>query len=282
MPIVNGTYQSTPLFQYNPKGASFMNQAQQQVFGDWSSHDMSDYSAFALNRLQSEQDKAFAVEMWNLQNKYNSPAAQMQRFKQAGLNPNLAYTQANAGASFSAPTSKAAEGTHGSQDRAFSRAMTFLQNLRAMAETASGINEAFSRNSLRASQKIATNQKGALDSIRTVKERYDIGLDGTNPDSSLYSSPYAKQSRAKLALTQSQAAANNERIAQIRAMIEMIPDQRARLNALTELDNYRKKILEGQYDAILNISTGYKAWDDVLKLLIFTGAENLGSILKLL
>lgn len=34
-----------------------------------------------------------ALADWNMQNQYNSPAAQMQRFKDAGLNPNLIYGQ---------------------------------------------------------------------------------------------------------------------------------------------------------------------------------------------
>lgn len=37
------------------------------------------------------------LESWKLQNEYNTPAAQMQRFKDAGLNPNLIYGQGNAG-----------------------------------------------------------------------------------------------------------------------------------------------------------------------------------------
>lgn len=36
-----------------------------------------------------------ALKDWNLQNEYNSPAAQMERFKAAGLNPNLIYGQTN-------------------------------------------------------------------------------------------------------------------------------------------------------------------------------------------
>lgn len=36
---------------------------------------------------------------WRLQNEYNSPQQQMQRFKEAGLNPNLIYGQMNNGAS---------------------------------------------------------------------------------------------------------------------------------------------------------------------------------------
>lgn len=44
-------------------------------------------------RLQNQQ----AIANWQLQNQYNSPAAQMQRFRDAGLNPNLIYGQGTAG-----------------------------------------------------------------------------------------------------------------------------------------------------------------------------------------
>ena len=37
------------------------------------------------------------LEMWNLQNQYNTPASQMQRFRDAGLNPNLIYSQGSSG-----------------------------------------------------------------------------------------------------------------------------------------------------------------------------------------
>lgn len=40
-----------------------------------------------LANLQYQND----VNMWNLQNAYNTPAAQMQRYKDAGLNPYLIY-----------------------------------------------------------------------------------------------------------------------------------------------------------------------------------------------
>lgn len=46
------------------------------------------------NAWQSaENDKAFKnnILMWNMQNAYNSPTAQMSRLRQAGLNPNLVY-----------------------------------------------------------------------------------------------------------------------------------------------------------------------------------------------
>lgn len=44
----------------------------------------------ALN-YQNQQN----IKLWNMQNEYNSPKAQMQRYIDAGLNPNLIYSQQN-------------------------------------------------------------------------------------------------------------------------------------------------------------------------------------------
>lgn len=44
-----------------------------------------------------------ALEFWHTQNEYNSPVQQMERFRQAGLNPNLIYGQGNSGPSSSIP-----------------------------------------------------------------------------------------------------------------------------------------------------------------------------------
>ena len=37
------------------------------------------------------------IELWNMQNVYNTPSAQMERFKEAGLNPNLIYGKGTPG-----------------------------------------------------------------------------------------------------------------------------------------------------------------------------------------
>lgn len=46
-----------------------------------------------LSGQQKLQDDAFSknVQMWNMQNEYNSPLKQMERYQAAGLNPNLIY-----------------------------------------------------------------------------------------------------------------------------------------------------------------------------------------------
>lgn len=58
----------------------------------------------AFQRQMSEYEWSKNLEMWNLQNQYNSPASQMARFKAAGLNPNLIYSQGNPGNASSMPS----------------------------------------------------------------------------------------------------------------------------------------------------------------------------------
>lgn len=53
-----------------------------------------------LAKYNWEQQK----EMWNAQNAYNTPSAQMSRYRDAGLNPNLIYGQGSNGNSTSIPT----------------------------------------------------------------------------------------------------------------------------------------------------------------------------------
>jgi hypothetical protein len=45
------------------------------------------------NQQMYDRQRADALADWNMQNAYNSPSQQMQRFKEAGLNPNLIYGQ---------------------------------------------------------------------------------------------------------------------------------------------------------------------------------------------
>lgn len=47
------------------------------------------------------------LDMWNRQNEYNTPLAQMQRLQEAGLNPNLMYGQGNVGNASNAPSFEA-------------------------------------------------------------------------------------------------------------------------------------------------------------------------------
>ena len=52
--------------------------------------DLAKYNA-VQQTLLNQQAFDNNVKMWNMQNEYNTPAAQMQRFRAAGLNPSLMY-----------------------------------------------------------------------------------------------------------------------------------------------------------------------------------------------
>lgn len=55
-------------------------------------------------RELAEYQAQWNEQMWNRQNEYNTPSAQMQRFKEAGLNPNLIYGQGSPGNATGAPS----------------------------------------------------------------------------------------------------------------------------------------------------------------------------------
>jgi len=57
-----------------------------------------------FSREMYERQKQDNLSFWNLQNEYNSPQSQMNRFQEAGLNPNLIYGQGNSGNSGSVQT----------------------------------------------------------------------------------------------------------------------------------------------------------------------------------
>lgn len=54
-------------------------------------------SQIAAQKQEAEAQRRWNERMWTLNNRYNSPSAQMQRLRDAGLNPDLMYSQGNVG-----------------------------------------------------------------------------------------------------------------------------------------------------------------------------------------
>lgn len=63
----------------------------------WASGSKLNKRAENYNKWMYAHQRRDALADWDMQNQYNSPAAQMQRFKDAGLNPNLMYGQGESG-----------------------------------------------------------------------------------------------------------------------------------------------------------------------------------------
>lgn len=117
------------------------------------------------------------LEQWNRENEYNSPKSQMQRYAEAGLNPNLIYGQGSSGnAASSAPTYDAPhlEAYRNFGDMGAAGAVQAFQNQQALtAQTA-----------LMESQraKIASEVKGIelgniIKNLDAASKEWKLGLD---------------------------------------------------------------------------------------------------------
>lgn len=79
------------------------------------------------NARLNQENRDYNLKMWNLQNEYNSPSAQMQRFRKAGLNPNLVVSQGSPGNASSVPSSSPA---HYNQPKAdWGEVISFMDTL---------------------------------------------------------------------------------------------------------------------------------------------------------
>jgi len=89
-------------------------------------------ASLLANKLQTQQNKKLAqysfnknVEMWKMQNAYNTPSQQMSRLMEAGLNPNLMYGKATVGNAQTMPQYQALE----TSGQMFGQSIAGLQGL---------------------------------------------------------------------------------------------------------------------------------------------------------
>lgn len=69
-------------------------------YGNYKQQQLANKANRELADLEWERNQ----QMWHMQNAYNTPASQMQRYRDAGLNPNLMYQQGTSGNASSSPT----------------------------------------------------------------------------------------------------------------------------------------------------------------------------------
>lgn len=100
---VNKTRQTMNLAPIIAGGSSLLDSIMNQIFAKRNT-DRTIRANKQLANYQYQQDlkmanaaNQFNIDMWNRQNVYNSPAEQMKRLQQAGLNPNLVYGSGNVG-----------------------------------------------------------------------------------------------------------------------------------------------------------------------------------------
>lgn len=133
------------------------------------------------NAIQQQQmAQNWNLEQWHRQNQYNTPKAQMERFKQAGLNPNLIYGQGSPGNAAQVAPAKSGYAERKNDLLSFQN----LGGLAASAAQASNIEkqgqllEAQALN--QASQAAYTNEQKKFVGEKAVAEIDKIGAEADN------------------------------------------------------------------------------------------------------
>lgn len=261
MPIVNGQYVPDQM----PVAGK---QSYQQMTGDkWTSRDWSDTTTAQYNFLLKQQENAYNLEMWNLANEYNSPAAQMQRYQDAGLNPNLVYSQQNTTTPLQA-AQNAAFRSQGTYAKRVSNQLSTIQQMQSLVESAAQTYDYFKygrftsgANMLRAQSDAATARYNEfwnqylMTGSGPFSEKGENGLP-ISPRVSTYG------------YQQDQAYWNVERV---KFMVNaLLPSQEARNRALTSLDQYQLDMMNGKYGAVLDVKTGLgETVDNWVRLIMF-------------
>lgn len=164
---------------------------------------------------QQENEKAYqrSLNMWNLQNEYNSPTQQMARIRAAGLNPNLVYGNGVTGnssgptpqyepAKFNAPTMQAYRGWNLGISDAISQ---FL----AYRTTKAQVDNMEAQNSLIRQQTATEATKQANIAASTSRSEFDLNMAKELRDVSV-SSAIADMNQKQASASQGWTKANRE------------------------------------------------------------------------
>lgn len=135
------------------------------------------------NRLSREwADKAYARERadaladWERENEYNSPARQMERFKAAGLNPNLIYGQQNTGGSVNSVDMQTPQ-FRTPDLSGIARAGSFMQDYVDYDIKQAQLNNLRADNTVKLEQALLTRAQTDQYQATTERSRFDLGFE---------------------------------------------------------------------------------------------------------
>lgn len=217
--------------------------------------------ASAANQAQMDIAKYQAdrnLELWNLNNEYNSPQAQMDRYKAAGLNPHLIYGEGSASSgnssspaqSFSAPVMKTAR-----MENYMPNVTQLLMNGLMMS---SQIQKTNSDTAINYQQLENLEQDNALKRLMVIQQQL---INSKTKDEAelwknrLFAEIGLMDSRSVLARSQSQLADSNRfsvdalrplQVAETKQRVSYILAQTIGQQIENQLSPYRRRMLEEQ------------------------------------
>lgn len=218
---------------------------------------------------------AYNLQMLNYMNEYNSPLQQMLRYQEAGINPFLAAS--NNGNMSSAPAAAAPKGSSDNGIADLQGALATVDTLSDTLGQAKNIYDylqygrplqeykltgSFLDNALKSYQgQISQANARRAQAEADFSQYWNLGQEFV--DWSPENSPRAKYMQNSTDRIAAQ-------IDQLEGLVNIIyPTQAEANSARSSLDSYRKEIMEGKNQAILNIDTGNETRDAILKLILF-------------
>lgn len=222
---------------------------------------------------------AFQASMLNYQNEYEKPINQMLRYQEAGLNP------------YSFQAQQSASGAQGSKPGAF--AATTQDKVQNALKAASTLSSAVGiakelYDYCQFGFGIRQNEK-AISASNLIRAQSEASKAQSEADWSLYwnygqdfgpNAPYVQGSpRARYMEVSTNRI--DRQVKQLDYFVDTLyPSQKEALEARAALQEYQKEIQQGNYDAILNINTGNKTADAILRMLAMMLMNNASSFLR--
>lgn len=240
----------------------------------WSKKDWSDDTTAAYNYLLKQQENAYNLDLWNLTNQYNSPAAQMGRYQDAGLNPNLIYGQQNTTSPLQAAQNAAfrSQGTHA---KSVQNQLATIQEMQALVQSA-----AETYDYVKYGSKLS-KFRSEMAGYDMLKSMADAGTARSNELWNQYlmsgEGPFGERDENGKFISP-RTRMNNYQMDQkfwdverVKFMVNsLLPSQQARNAALTALDNYQLDMMNGKYGAVLDVKTGLgETVDNWVRLIMF-------------
>lgn len=220
-----------------------------------------------FNAREAQKGRDFQLEMWEKENEYNSPAAQMERFKEAGLNPAVMMSQGGTSVASSVPstqTASAAGGLPFSMPNLVAPRLETPQIGQAMANifqalTQGDKNEAESGRITAETQQMREAMGDYLRGIKSDADRKEIEnlwLPLLNDSQVRKSSSevFANYQRALLAIEEKDLTKANTALTKAREITEKYNSEVARITANTCEDKIRAEIKNIQSQSNLNFA----------------------------
>lgn len=260
MPIVNGQYVYDQMPAPNKQTYSDLTGSK------WSRKDWSDDTTAAYNYLLKQQENAYNLDLWNLANEYNSPAAQMSRYQDAGLNPNLIYSQQNTTSPLQAAQNAAfrSQGTHAKKVQ---NQLAMISEMQGLVKSAAETYDYMKYGAETSRWRMIGAQESVLDQ-KMNNSWLDYMLHG---DNMIYGDASRLPYGPKASLLKNQQDEQYWNIERMKFMVNsLMPTQQARQASLKALDDYQLSMMQGKFSAVLDIHTGLgETVDNWLRLIMF-------------